>query len=773
MKALGSNLTGAAGFGLAGLLVAVLAGAATLPIAGDLPKIEQSLVFGSLIVLYLADGSYRNRRKRPMLRVAVGVLTIFLTLRYLDWRLTQTLPFGFGDVNIALGILLLFAEMHGIISAIAGQVINILPLERTSRPLTGGELAYPSVDILIPTYNEDPAVVETTVIAATQLRYPRKKYRVHILDDGGTEAKLAKPGDAGRLARERADTLKRIADTYGAIYLTRAKNANAKAGNINHALSHIDGELILILDCDHVPTDDFLQRTVGFFHDDPKLFLLQTPHNFVTPDPIERNLGTFLSMPAENELFYSVMQPGLDFWGAAFFCGSAALLRRSVLDEIGGISGKSITEDAETSVKAMRRGYRTAFFNRPMVSGLQPETFSGFILQRMRWAQGMIQIFVLDNVWLHSGLTIMQRALFTNFAFYWLFPVSRAILLAMPPLFLLFGFNVAVTTPQELVLYAAPYYLAAILNAQYFYGRVRWPFISQVYETAQTVFLLAGIGSVLRHPRAPTFKVTPKGEVLDRDFISSLSWPFYWLLGLALVSLVVGVWRMWTQPQLRWALVFVGFWVLLDVLALLGVIGALAERKQTRLTPRVFRRIPVQIRVAGGPWQDARVRDLSRHGAGLVLEQKAGAVRAGDPVELRLDPGGISLGGEIRYVGERNGSRIAGMQYHLNSPLESRVAVAAAFGSSAALAQWAAERHRGVNLLYALGFLAKIGAVGAARHFWLSLQATARRLGVAWTTQTVLAASVAGKERPRFRGFRSEVFRALRWRRDVRPASRG
>lgn len=746
MKVPQRDLTRAAGFAFAGPLLLAAVGAATVPIVGKLPMVEQGLVFGLMIALYLSDGGYRERQKRPLLRVAIGVLTIFLTLRYLNWRLSDTLPFGFGAVNIALGVVLVLAELHGIISAIAGQVINILPLDRATPAIRGGEAAYPSVDILIPTYNEDPIVVETTVVAATQLHYPTGKCRVYILDDGGTDAKLAKAGDAGKAARQRAEALKKIAATFGAIYLTRTKNARAKAGNINEALPRIHGELILILDCDHVPTDDFLERTVGFFRADPKLFLLQTPHNFVTPDPIERNLGTFLSMPAENELFYSVMQPGLDFWGAAFFCGSAALLRRSVLDEIGGISGKSITEDAETTVKAMRKGYRTAFYNRSMVSGLQPETFAGFIVQRLRWAQGMLQIFMLDNVWMRSGLTIMQRVLFTNFAFYWLFPVSRAILLAMPPLFLLFGFNVAVTTPEKLLLYAVPYYLAAILNAQYFYGRVRWPFVSQVYETAQTVFLLAGIASVLRHPRAPTFKVTPKGEVLNRDFVSRLSWPFYCLLALALVSLAVGVSRMIDEPQLRWALVFVSFWVLLDVLALLGVIGALAERRQRRLVPRVVRRLPVWIRMGNGPEEEARTANLSSHGAGLSLPPTGSVPRVGGPIELRFPGSGVRLGGEIRHVTERNGLRTMGVQYRPRSAVEVRVAVAAAFGSSAALAEWASTRHRGVNVLYALFYLAKIGGAGAARHFRISLLAGVHRLRLSRQTRRLVAAATAKQD---------------------------
>ena len=57
--------------------------------------------------------------------------------------------------------------------------------------------------------------------------------------------------------------------------------------------------------------------------------------------PPHRSL--FERAPAENELFYREIQPGLDVWGTSFFCGSAALLRRSALEDIGGLATTSIT----------------------------------------------------------------------------------------------------------------------------------------------------------------------------------------------------------------------------------------------------------------------------------------------------------------------------------------------------------------------------------------------------------------------------------------------
>ncbi len=96
-------------------------------------------------------------------------------------------------------------------------------------------------------------------------------------------------------SRARRKELSALAERLGCVYLTRSRNLHAKAGNINNGLEHSSGELIVVFDADHAPTSDFLQNTVGWFLKDPKMFLVQTPHFFINPDPVEKNLQTFSS----------------------------------------------------------------------------------------------------------------------------------------------------------------------------------------------------------------------------------------------------------------------------------------------------------------------------------------------------------------------------------------------------------------------------------------------------------------------------------------------
>ncbi|MEM8932715.1 MAG: glycosyltransferase, partial [Acidobacteriota bacterium] len=348
----------------------------------------------ALVVSMLILGRIPRASTIPVTRILFLSAGAFLTLRYFFWRTAHTVVFH-DVVSFTVSILLYAAELYGIVLYLVSLIINARTLDRSEASLevTGREEDWPTVDIMVPSYNEDPKLLEVTLLAAVAMDYPKGLVEVHLLDDGGTLQKRTpdRPEDGSRptedaIARakeasQRHIELQKLCDRVGCTYRTRRINNHAKAGNINAALFPPDGpvddlyehpysappltnrELILILDADHVPTPDFLKRTVGAFQRDPELFLLQTPHFFINPDPIEKNLDTFRTMPSENEMFYAAIQRGLDFWNSSFFCGSAALLRRTFLEDNDGVSGHSITEDAETALALHNKGYRSAYFD--------------------------------------------------------------------------------------------------------------------------------------------------------------------------------------------------------------------------------------------------------------------------------------------------------------------------------------------------------------------------------------------------------------------------
>ncbi len=540
----------------------------------------------------------------------------FAVLRYFIWRTWTTLEFVDWP-SFTCAIILYLAECYGILVFFLTAFINSRPVVRHSPPLPDKVGDHPSVDVFVTSYNEDISLLRTTVCAAIDLDYPKEKLRVYLLDDGGTEQKChaANPAAAEEAKGRRRD-LTAMCEQFGATYLTRERNEHAKAGNINAALKQTAGELVVIFDSDHVPTRDFLQRTVGFFIKDPRMFLVQTPHFFLNPDPIERNLGTFDRMPSENEMFYRQIQHGLDYWNGSFFCGSAAVLRRKALDEVDGIAGDTITEDAETAVGLHARGWNSAYVGRPMVAGLAAETISGFMIQRMRWAQGMGQIFRLKNPLLMRGLTWPQRLCYFNSCFFWFFPFARLIYAIAPCAFLLFGLKIYNANFESFLSFALPYVAAVWLTSHYLFGRTRWFLVSEIYELLLSLNCLPALLKALLQPRQGKFNVTPKAETLTKDYISPFAAPFYFLVILNAVCLSFGLHQILNHtPNLVPVCLTMG-WTVFNLVLLGGVLGATRETRQTRS----FARWPVQI-PAELEWQGPRTRveltDLSASGCAI------------------------------------------------------------------------------------------------------------------------------------------------------------
>jgi cellulose synthase (UDP-forming) len=597
-------------------------------------------------------------------RTFVALLIVFTSTRYMIWRVTETMPSD-SVLSIIGGIFLLGAETYGYILLLLSTFLSVDVYKRQPRPAPLSASACPTVDILIPSYNEPDDLLEVTLTAALNVNYPAGRVKVYLLDDGGTDGKRnqADPKKAAE-AQARHDHLKEVCARLGAHYLTREKNNHAKAGNINAALQKTDGELILILDADHVPSTDILTRTVGYFIEDPKLFLVQTPHFFLNPDPLERNLDTFRKMPSENEMFYSVIQRGLDGLNAAFFCGSAALLRRKYIMEIGGIQGDTITEDAETALELHSRGYRSAYVDRPMVAGLSPETFSGFIVQRMRWTQGMVQIFLLKNPLFKKGLTLAQRIGYFNSCFYWFFPLARMAFILGPLLYLLFGVQVYVGDLSDFLMYGLPHIVGALMLSSILYGHTRWAFASELYEVIQSIHCSGAILQVLRNPRSPSFAVTPKGENLDENFVSPLARPFYILIAIVCLGQVAGIIRFFVDPVGAGVVSVLLFWNTFHLLLLVSALGVLYERSQQRVFPRFDTDRPVTLHQPGtaiaGHMTDISITGMGvrvphegskRFAAGDTLQADAQELGATSPTQLHLkvlsvldEPGGQKLG---------------------------------------------------------------------------------------------------------------------------------
>jgi cellulose synthase (UDP-forming) len=325
--------------------------------------------------------SARNVKYEP-LGVARSILVLVYALVavwYLTWRLTT-----FNPQAMAFSVIVYAAEVFGFIVALMHMFIVWRLSVRTAPPAPAGL----SVDVLIPSYDEPLDMVRRTLLAAARMDYPHQTW---LLDDGN-----------------RAE-IRALAESLGCRYLVRTDNADAKAGNLNNALKYSTADFIAIFDADHAPAHEFLSETLGYFND-PKLAFVQTPQDFYNLDSYEHRVDPQRRLVwTEQSLFYRVIQRGKDYWNAAFFCGSCAVLRRSALNEVKGFATGTVTEDLQTSIRLHRKGFSSVYHANSLAFGVAPVTVVPFIKQRVRWGQGAMQALRGAGIWFGRGLSLPQR----------------------------------------------------------------------------------------------------------------------------------------------------------------------------------------------------------------------------------------------------------------------------------------------------------------------------------------------------------------------------
>ncbi|MFN3447807.1 MAG: UDP-forming cellulose synthase catalytic subunit, partial [Roseococcus sp.] len=586
-----------------GWVLALLGGLGALAVIVVPMEAEQQAIFGLLtFALFLVLNRLRGRTISLML----AALSMVVSLRYFHWRLTETLDFaGFWQTFLGTGLVL--AEFYAIVVLVLSYFQLLWPLERKPVPLPEDPDEWPTVDVFIPTYNEPLDVVRPTVFAALALDWPAEKLRVHLLDDG------------------RREEFRRFCAEVGCNYVVRPDNKGAKAGNINHALARTDGEYVVVFDCDHVPTRGFLQLTMGWMIRDKGLAMIQTPHYFYSPDPFERNLVVGHRVPNEGLLFYGLIQQGNDFWGATFFCGSCAVIRRAALEAVGGVPTETVTEDAHCSLKMQRLGWRTAYLRVPLAAGLATERLIIHIGQRMRWARGMIQILRIENPLFGPGLSLPQRLCYFLAMFHFLFPLPRFVFLTAPLAFLLFGENVIAASPLAIVAYAGPHIVHSIATNSRLQTTARHSFWSEIYETVLTVYLLPVTLATLLDPRRGRFNVTDKGGTLAEGYFDLRAVGPNMILALALIAgLLFGVYGLAVNPPASLefqAYALNVFWALLCLIAVLAGIAVGRERRQLRERARINVTVETTALLPDGRRIEGLTQDLSLGGAAIAIEE--------------------------------------------------------------------------------------------------------------------------------------------------------
>ncbi len=542
-------------------------------------------------------GRFFDRHPRLLRTLALSAL--IWGLGYLTWRVGWS---GEGASPV-LFVMLLATEIYGI------YALAILTWFSWSRPAAVRPATTPgrSVDVYVCTYDEPYEVVMATLAGCRALTYPHTTY---LLDDG------------------RRPEMKEIAELAGARYLTRPDNSHAKAGNLNAALPRTEGDLLLMLDADHVPMPDALDALVGYF-DDERMALVQTPHDFFNHDSAQH----YAVGRHEQSLFYRVVCPGKDRHGAAYWCGSAALINRHALLEIGGVATETIAEDFHTTIRLLRAGWRSRYHDEVLVQGLAPHDLDGYLLQRDRWARGNLAVFTLPESPLRAReLRPLQRLSYLASLLAYLAPPMRLLLLLTLGLVLWTG---ELPMKISIVALAALWLPSLLLNlgagAALARGYMRIPETAH-YELLTMEIYTRALRCIVR-PGKTAFVVTPKqgrdGGGLDavRKLRLVLFCTFLLATGTLLRLLdLAGAGPLPDLPGI--AAVIVPLLGLFELRRLLKTVFAVGRRRQRRLVYR-FEGDAEAHCFSTDSHVPARLVDASASGVGLVAEA---------PIEVGMRP---------------------------------------------------------------------------------------------------------------------------------------
>ena len=572
------------------------------------------------------------------LKIVLSLGASFLNLRYLHWRVTETLVLDWYNAPISLALFMM--EFIAIVNVTLLNYQTLILTNHSPEADKGQErirqgLYTPSVDVLIPTYNEPNFVLRRTVVGAQAMHYPNKE--VWLLDDS------------------RRPHVKQLAEELGCKYATRNESSHAKAGNLNNGLKYAKGDIVVVFDADFIPLENFLERTVGFF-ENPEVALVVTPQNFYNPDQPEINLGGRI-IPHEQTVFYGIIQPGRDYTNSVVCTGTSSLMRRKHLDEVGGIAIGVIVEDWATGMSLQAKGYKSLFLNEMVSVGAAPENFSSYLVQRVRWAEGTIKILYTKFSPLRiPGLNLIQKINHMSSVIFWIDQATQSISYVAPALFFLLGMRSMDTSLLEIIYYWVPNYFFGLFLVSWVIGS-RTILVTYSYNALMCFYLFPTVISTLLFPnRKVKFKVTDKGLSNKQTTLNfKLMRPIIILLVVNLIAVGVSVFKAHSSDFFIGAEVINLLWAQFIAIVLAISVIAGIDLVEERESLRVKCSEPCKIHLDDSETDYfSTLVDISETGVAFWKPENL-SLTIGQTLEFSIPGEQIQLRAEVKRVGESIG----------------------------------------------------------------------------------------------------------------------
>ena len=486
------------------------------------------------------------------------VINILIALVYFSWWLS---PINIG--HPFLYTMLFLGEFYHVLMALLFWH-TIWPFSK--RVHTVDSRFSPAVDIFITVTGEPIDVIRKTGLAAKNLDY--SNHKVYFLNDGYVAKK------------DNWQDVELLAKGIGINCITRKEPGGAKAGNINNALRKTKGEIVVIFDADMVAHEDFLKKTIPYFVD-TKVGFVQTPQYYKNSQKNAITGGSW----EQQEFFFGPIMRGKDNSNAAFICGTNVAIRRSALEQVGGMNEKNIAEDFLTSLAIHQKGWKSIYIPDVLAEGLAPEDLLSYYKQQLRWARGSLEVLFGYNPLFKKGLSYPQKIEYLSSALFYFNGLIVMIDIIMPLIFLYTSIEPVAASTASLAMFFIPFMFFNLVSL-YLISNGSFSFRAISFTQSSFFLQLQAFLSILLH-RKMGFSVTSK-KALEGNFIN-LAYPhiLYILIGIVGIGLAIN--REGMNPAVMTNVAWFLFNVILFIpfiLASLNLKGVVKEEKNHAVSYR-------------------------------------------------------------------------------------------------------------------------------------------------------------------------------------------
>lgn len=356
---------------------------------------------------------YNNRKiQSPTVKekwiIRVLILIGMLSLLYFLYFFFQPAYRGYLPLYILLSIIIGYGALKQVYLWYHYLTISVPELPESTKEFT--------VDILTTYFPGEPyEMILETLHAIQNIKYPHTTY---LCDEANDPYLIG------------------VCKEIGVIHVTRSNRINAKAGNINNALKQATGEICLILDPDHIPKPDFLDKVLPYFSDENIGYVqvvqayYNKPHTLVARGAAEQTFQ-----------FYGPIMMSMNSYGTVNAIGANCTFRRKALDSIGG-HAPGLAEDMHTAMLLHAKGWKSVYAPELIAKGLAPADITSYFKQQLKWSRGTFELLYVvypkifkNFTWrqkIHYALLPLHYAIGFIYLLNFLIPIGSLFLSKMP-----------------------------------------------------------------------------------------------------------------------------------------------------------------------------------------------------------------------------------------------------------------------------------------------------------------------------------------------------